>query len=249
MKIFVGIILALSIDRFNLMLCRKVDKQHYENVYVRRFNEISKKRGSPYPYYDAQIQQHERDMELYNEVAREHQDQRKDYEKMYQENLFEQQESHRQRSESSREASAKPSDNPPKPKNGKKRSGHGTYLIQSFCRSSRPEVFFGKGVLKICCKFTGEHPCRSTISAKLRSNFIEIILRDGYSPVNLLVISRTPFLKNISRRLLFILLSSKIGFLNYSEKLIKDLCKTIWDKVFKNGPSTICGRKPWKNLK
>ena len=133
MKIFVGIILALSIDKLKLTLCRKIDKQHYENVYVRRFNEISKKRGSPFPYYDAQIQQHERDMELYNEVAREHQDQRKDYEKMYQENLFEQQESHRQRSESSREASAKPPDNPPKPKNGKKRSGHGTYMVQSFC--------------------------------------------------------------------------------------------------------------------
>ena len=23
----------------------------------------------------------------------------------------------------------------------------------------------------------------------------------------------------------------------------------IWDKVFKNGPSKICGRQPWKNLK
>ena len=26
-------------------------------------------------------------------------------------------------------------------------------------RSSRPEVFLGKRVLKICSKFTGEHPC------------------------------------------------------------------------------------------
>ena len=26
-------------------------------------------------------------------------------------------------------------------------------------RSSRPKVFLGKGVLKICSKFTGEHPC------------------------------------------------------------------------------------------
>ena len=31
-------------------------------------------------------------------------------------------------------------------------------------RSSHPEVFLGKGVLKICIKFTGEHPCRSEIS-------------------------------------------------------------------------------------
>ena len=27
-------------------------------------------------------------------------------------------------------------------------------------RSSYPEVFLGKGVLKICSKFTAEHPCR-----------------------------------------------------------------------------------------
>ena len=26
-------------------------------------------------------------------------------------------------------------------------------------RSSRPEVFLGKGVKKICDKFRGEHPC------------------------------------------------------------------------------------------
>ena len=32
------------------------------------------------------------------------------------------------------------------------------------CRSNRPEVFLGKGALKICSKFTGEHPCRSLIS-------------------------------------------------------------------------------------
>ena len=26
-------------------------------------------------------------------------------------------------------------------------------------KSSRPEVFLRKGVLEICSKFTGEHPC------------------------------------------------------------------------------------------
>ena len=35
-------------------------------------------------------------------------------------------------------------------------------------RSSRPEVFLGKGVLKICNKFTGEQSCRSVISVKLQ---------------------------------------------------------------------------------
>ena len=53
-------------------------------------------------------------------------------------------------------------------------------------RSSPSELFLGKGVLKICSKFTGEHPCRSAISIKLQR----------CSPVNLLHIFRTPFPKN-----------------------------------------------------
>ena len=55
---------------------------------------------------------------------------------------------------------------------------------------------------KICSKFTGEHPCRSVISIKLKSSFIEVTLQHGCSPVNLLHIFRTPFLKNTSGRLL-----------------------------------------------
>ena len=49
-------------------------------------------------------------------------------------------------------------------------------ILHTF-RGSHPEVFFEKGFLKICSKFTGEHPYRS---------------------VNLLDIFRTPFPKNIS---------------------------------------------------
>ena len=63
-------------------------------------------------------------------------------------------------------------------------------------RSSPPEVFFGKGVLKIWSKFTGEHPYRSVISIKLQSNFIETTLRHGCSSMNLLHIFRTPFYKS-----------------------------------------------------
>ena len=55
----------------------------------------------------------------------------------------------------------------------------------------RPEVFLRKGGLEICSKFTREHPCWSMISIKLIS-----------LPVNLLHIFRTPFVKNISERLL-----------------------------------------------
>ena len=48
-----------------------------------------------------------------------------------------------------------------------------------------------KGVLKICSQFRGEHPCRSVVSIKLQSNFIEITLRHGRSPVNFLHIFKT----------------------------------------------------------
>ena len=71
-------------------------------------------------------------------------------------------------------------------------------------RSSRPEVFLTKGVLKIYSKFTGEHPCRSAISIKLLCNFIEIALRYGCSPVSLLHIFRKPFSRNTSGWLLLV---------------------------------------------
>ena len=45
---------------------------------------------------------------------------------------------------------------------------------------------------------TGEHPCRSVVSTKMQSNFIEITLRHGCSPVNLLHIFKTLFSKNTS---------------------------------------------------
>ena len=63
-------------------------------------------------------------------------------------------------------------------------------------------MFLRKGVLEICSKFTGEHPCRSAISIKLQSNFIDIALRHGCSPVNLLFISRILFPESTSGGLL-----------------------------------------------
>ena len=63
-------------------------------------------------------------------------------------------------------------------------------------RSSCPQEFLRKGVLRICSKFTGQRPCRSVISIKLQNNFIEMILWHGCSPVNLLHIFRLPFPKN-----------------------------------------------------
>ena len=62
-------------------------------------------------------------------------------------------------------------------------------------RSSHPELFLRKGVLKICTKFTGEHPCRSAISIKLLWNFIEITLRHACSPANWCIFSEHFFLR------------------------------------------------------
>ena len=41
-------------------------------------------------------------------------------------------------------------------------------MIVVIYRSSHPEVFLRKGALKICSKFTGEHPCFATL---LKSHF------------------------------------------------------------------------------
>ena len=56
--------------------------------------------------------------------------------------------------------------------------------------SRSPEVFLAKGILKICSKFTGAHPCRRAISIKLQNKIIKIALGHGCSTVNLLHISR-----------------------------------------------------------
>ena len=89
--------------------------------------------------------------------------------------------------------------------------------MKSIYRSSRPKVFLGKGVLKICSKFTGEHPCRSAISTKLQSNIIKITLRHGCSPVNLVHIFRTPFLRNTQGWLLLYLVSVVCYFMLLSK--------------------------------
>ena len=75
-------------------------------------------------------------------------------------------------------------------------------------RKQPPRGVLRKSVVKICSKFTREHLCRSVISIKLLCNFIQIILRHGRSPANLLQIFRTLFLKNTSGRLLLVFLVS-----------------------------------------
>ena len=103
------------------------------------------------------------------------------------------------------------------------------------CGSSHPEVFWEKGVLKICRKSTGEHPCRSVISIKLLCNFVEITLRHGCSPVNLLHILRAPFIKNTSGWLLLDVFNTNIAIVNkfYMKFWLGENNVTIW-KSFHN---------------
>ena len=78
---------------------------------------------------------------------------------------------------------------------------------QNEIQKQPPEVLLGKGALKICSKFTGEHACRSVISIKLQNNFIEITLRHRCSP------EITPFPKNTSGQLLLEILVMLVEFL------------------------------------
>ena len=73
------------------------------------------------------------------------------------------------------------------------------YYLKYF-RSSCPEVFLGKSVLKTCSKFTGEQPCRSVISIKLERKIYKCswsnpsICSFNYNIPSLSAIICTPFL-------------------------------------------------------
>ena len=104
----------------------------------------------------------------------------------------------------------------------------------SLFRHSPPDVFLGKGILKICNNFTRGHPCRSVISIKVLCNFIEIALHHMCSPVNLLDIFRIPFPRNTSGWLLLIFAkSSNKNFLPLFSSLTVYTTLTICCKTFK----------------
>ena len=121
------------------------------------------------------------------------------------------------------------------------------YDLQGHYRSSRSGVFLGKGVLNICIKFTGENLCQSGISIKLQSNFTEIALRHGCSPVNLLHIFRTPFYKNTCEWLLLPLheASSFLAKLTFIDLIqIKNHRQTLpWNYQKTYGLGTITHRR------
>ena len=95
--------------------------------------------------------------------------------------------------------------------------------VWSKCRRKRSECLF----LKICNKFTKEHPCRSEISKKLLCKFLEIALRHGCSPVTLLHIFRTPLPENTSGWLLLYSVK-KVFFLNFAKFTGKLLCQSLF---------------------
>ena len=111
-----------------------------------------------------------------------------------------------------------------------------TFPKAALFRSHATDVFLRKGVLKLCRKFTGEHPCRKVISIKFQSNFIEIALRHGCSAVNLLHFFRTPFLKNTSGWLLLSFLWFNKWNKKSKPKLAKEsIMRIILDSQFSPG--------------
>ena len=121
-----------------------------------------------------------------------------------------------------------------------------TYLIKNCCsgkiqcRNTHQEEFLGRGVLKLCNRFTGEHRCRSAISMKLQSNCIEITLWYGCSPVNFLHNFRTSFLMNSSGRLL---LSMKLILTSISDVDEYHLWKTLKSCTLSKGFKFLLSQK------
>ena len=111
--------------------------------------------------------------------------------------------------------------------------------VQQIFRSNHPELFLGKSILKICSKFKGENPCRSVISIKLQSNFIETTLRHGCSPLNLLHIFKTLFLKNTSGWLL--LNAVTVLHKSYNQRSIQSSVKYLrWSSLRKYWTAESC---------
>ena len=84
------------------------------------------------------------------------------------------------------------------------------YFVEHLrCRSSRPEVFFEKGILRNFAKFTGKHLCQSLFLnkvARLRpATLSKKKLWHRCFPVNFAKCLSTSFLQNTSGRLLLFL--------------------------------------------
>ena len=89
-------------------------------------------------------------------------------------------------------------------------------------------MFFKTGILKICSTFTAEI-CQGAILIKLRSNFIEILLRHGCFPVDLLHISRIPFSKKTRGGLLLKSIERDMWFPKWHLLEIKEKKPSLFD--------------------
>ena len=67
------------------------------------------------------------------------------------------------------------------------------HIFQYLNRSSRPEVFWKKGVVRNFAKFTGKHLCQSLFLNKV-AGLLKKRLWHRYFPVNFVKFARTPFL-------------------------------------------------------
>ena len=98
-------------------------------------------------------------------------------------------------------------------------------------KSSQPEVFFKKGVLRIFSQFTGEHPCKHVVSTSLRSHFCNGIVLYIY------YISEAErlFLENTSGELLlYIVLNKETINVEVLSKQVKNYLKDKYFKQFLN---------------
>ena len=85
-------------------------------------------------------------------------------------------------------------------------------------RSSRPEVFCKKSLLKNFTKFTGKHQCQSLFFNKVACLRPVTVLKKRLwhrcFPVNFAKVLRTSFLQNTSGRLLLIILSTLHSYMH-----------------------------------
>ena len=92
-----------------------------------------------------------------------------------------------------------------------------SYVILKFAfiyfRSSYPEVFLAKGVLKIRSSFTGEHPHRRVISVKLLQRYWNHTSAWVFSYKFATYFQNTFFEEHISGRLLLVFVTTPLCFL------------------------------------
>ena len=112
------------------------------------------------------------------------------------------------------------------------------YLLFASNGSNWGNLFFAEAAVQRCSQekafwkyvanlLENTCACRNAISIKLLCNFVEITLRHGCSPVNLLHIFRTTFLRNTSGQLLLTL-----GTLSFSFSFEKILIHSSFSSLF-----------------